>query len=128
VLLPSVQVRREVFDEYCRERARELRESSVKKQKEVADPKEAFELLLQEEVTSTRASWTDFRRAWKKDRRFWGWGRDDREREKRFREFVKALGESQFSCIYCELTLMCNRETRGGSKGGGRLLHLAEGI
>jgi hypothetical protein len=39
-------------------------------------------------------SWTDFRRQWKKDRRFYGWGRDDREREKRFREFLKELGES----------------------------------
>ncbi|CAA7259746.1 unnamed protein product [Cyclocybe aegerita] len=94
VLLPSVTARREAFDEYCKERARELRQSSVKKEKE-ADPKEEFERLLKEEVKSTRASWTDFKRAWKKDRRFYGWGRDDREREKRFREFLKDLGEQK---------------------------------
>jgi hypothetical protein len=97
VLLPSVSARREAFDEYCRERARELRASRVKKEKE--DPNEEFEKLLTTEVKSTRISWTDFRRQWKKDRRFYGWGRDDREREKRFREFLKELGESTCSTI-----------------------------
>lgn len=94
VLLPSVSVRREAFDEYCRDRARELRQSAVKKEKEALSPKEEFERLLDDEVKSTRASWTEFRRAWKKDRRFYGWGRDDREREKKFREHMKSLGES----------------------------------
>lgn len=90
--------RREAFDEYCKERARELRQSNVKKEKEVAaSPKEEYENLLKGEVKSTRASWTDFRRAWKKDRRFYGWGRDDREREKRFREYLKELGESAYT-------------------------------
>ncbi|KAI9513344.1 Hsp90 protein-domain-containing protein [Russula earlei] len=91
VLLPSVSARREAFDEYCRERAREIRASRIKKEKE--DPKQEFETLLTTEVKSTRMSWTDFRRQWKKDRRFYGWGRDDREREKRFREFLRELGE-----------------------------------
>ncbi|EIM85639.1 uncharacterized protein STEHIDRAFT_140208 [Stereum hirsutum FP-91666 SS1] len=93
VLLPSVSARREAFDEYCRDRARELRQSKVKQEKE--DPKEEFERLLREEVKSTRTSWSDFRRTWKKDRRFYGWGRDEREREKRFREFLKELGEKK---------------------------------
>jgi hypothetical protein len=97
VLLPSVAARREAFDEYCRERARELRASRVKKEKE--DLKAEFDQLLTAEVKSTRTSWTDFRRQWKKDRRFYGWGRDDREREKRFREFLKELGESM--CFAC---------------------------
>ena len=96
VLLPSVSARREAFDEYCRDRARELREEKIAKglvSSAPADPKSDFEKLLREEVTSTRTSWTEWRRAWKKDRRFYGWGRDDREREKRFREWLKELGE-----------------------------------
>jgi len=64
-------------------------------EKEASSPGELFDRLLKEEVTSTRASWTDFRRAWKKDRRFYGWGRDDKEREKRFKGFLKELGERQ---------------------------------
>lgn len=99
VLLPSVSARREAFDEYCRERSRELRASRVKKEKE--DPKEEFERLLATEVKSTRTSWSDFRRQWKKDRRFYGWGRDDKEREKRFREFLRELGESTRSSLWC---------------------------
>ncbi|KZT12575.1 uncharacterized protein LAESUDRAFT_639872 [Laetiporus sulphureus 93-53] len=95
VLLPSVSARKEAFDEYCRDRARELRQSNVKKEKEVANPKEEFERLLRDEVKSTRMSWTEWRRQWKKDRRFYGWGRDDREREKRFREYLKELGEKK---------------------------------
>lgn len=95
VLLPSVSARREAFDEYCRDRARELRQSNVKKEKELANPKEVYDQLLKEELKSTRTSWSDFRRAWKKDRRFWAWGRDDREREKRFRDYLKELGESE---------------------------------
>ena len=105
VLLPSVAARREAFDEYCKERARELRQSSVKNQKdkETANPKDEYNRLLTDEVKSTRASWTDFRRAWKKDRRFYGWGRDDREREKRFREFLKDLGERMFNFVHLVL-------------------------
>ncbi|KAI0353522.1 hypothetical protein OH77DRAFT_1406667 [Trametes cingulata] len=95
VLLPSVSARREAFDEYCRERARELRESKVKVEKQTLDPRQEFERLLKEEVKSTRTSWTEWRRQWKKDRRFYGWGRDDREREKRFREYLKELGEQK---------------------------------
>ncbi|RDB22868.1 Transcription elongation regulator 1 [Hypsizygus marmoreus] len=95
VLLPSVAARRDAFDEYCRDRARELRQSAVKKEKEIANPKDDFDRLLRDEVKSTRTSWSDFRRAWKKDRRFYGWGRDDREREKKFREYVKDLGEKK---------------------------------
>ncbi|KAH0839764.1 Hsp90 protein-domain-containing protein [Lanmaoa asiatica] len=95
VLLPSVSARRDAFDEYCRDRARELRQESVKKEKTQASPKEEFNSLLHDEVKSTRTVWIDFRRTWKKDRRFYGWGRDDREREKRFRDYLKELGEKK---------------------------------
>ncbi|KAE9410486.1 HSP90-domain-containing protein [Gymnopus androsaceus JB14] len=93
VLLPSVSARREAFDEYCRDRARELRRNTVSK--ETRTPKEDYEDLLNAEVKSTRTSWTEFRRTWKKDRRYYGWGRDDREREKAFRDFIRDLGEKK---------------------------------
>lgn len=102
VLLPSVSARRDAFDEYCRDRAREIRQQHVKKEKAEANPKDEYDRLLSEEVKSTRTSWSDFRRTWKKDRRFYGWGRDDREREKRFKEYLKELGESANIIIPCE--------------------------
>ncbi|KAF8522886.1 hypothetical protein BU17DRAFT_75079 [Hysterangium stoloniferum] len=101
VLLPSVAARREAFDEYCRDAARAQRAAKAAALKEAADratsagldkDKEAYNRLLKEEVTSTRMSWTDFRRKWKKDRRFFGWA-GEREREKAFREWIKELGE-----------------------------------
>jgi transcription elongation regulator 1 len=126
VLLPSVAARREAFDEYCKDRARELREKAVKEKKDVVNPQEAFERLLKEEVKSTRTSWSDWRRTWKKDRRFYGWGRDDREREKRFREYLKELGESKQVRLhpYASIgdTLFCGRKTRGGPKSRSSLL------
>lgn len=67
----------------------------MKKDKAASDPKEEFERLLREQVTSTRASWSDFRRAWKKNRQFYSWGRDDYDREKRFKAFLRELGESR---------------------------------
>lgn len=109
--------RRDAFDEYCKERLREIRaeklalekgstfstlagpgetgdnENKTEGEQQKKDSKAEFEHLLREEVTSTRTSWTEWRRTWKKDRRFWGWGRDDRERERRFRDWVKELGE-----------------------------------
>jgi FF domain len=127
VLLPSVAARREAFDEYCRERARELRASRVKKEKQ--DPKEEFDQLLTTEVKSTRTSWTDFRRQWKKDRRFYDWGRDDREREKRFREFLKELGESMCFAYWCIALYDPNplRKACTCPEGGGGLLCTSQG-
>jgi hypothetical protein len=99
VLLPSVSARREAFDEYCRDRAREIRQANVKKEKETLSPKEEFDRFLKDEVKSTRTTWSDFRRTWKKDRRFYGWGRDDREREKKFREWIRELSESKLQLV-----------------------------
>lgn len=45
------------------------------------------------EVKSTRTHWEDFRQKHKKDSRFREFGRDDREREKAFRAWLRELGE-----------------------------------
>ena len=57
-------------------------------------PGQAFRQLLVSTVTSTRAHWDDWRREHKKDAAFRDYGRDDREREKAFRSWLKELGES----------------------------------
>lgn len=44
-------------------------------------------------MTSTRAHWEDFRQKFKKDSRFREFGRDDREREKTFKSWLRELGE-----------------------------------
>ncbi|KAG8738178.1 hypothetical protein FRC10_007171, partial [Ceratobasidium sp. 414] len=90
VLLPPNE-RKAVFEEWCKERARNLRKNKTKEA--TTTPESAYESLLQAEVKSTRTSWEDFRRKWRKDRRFYGFGRDDKEREKKFRAWLVELGE-----------------------------------
>ncbi|KAF7355280.1 Transcription elongation regulator 1 [Mycena sanguinolenta] len=120
VLLQSVSARREAFDEYCRDRAREIRQANLKKEKEALDPKEEFERFLKEEVKSTRTSWSDFRRIWKKDRRFYGWGRDDREREKSFGNgfFVDFEQEKRAAALKAETDFFALLKERGVGKEG----------
>ncbi len=112
VLLTSVNARRDAFDEYCRDRVREIRAAKIAAEAASGagsssstqpSPKEEFEKLLKEEVKSTRTSWTEWRRTWKGNRRFYGWGRDDREREKCFREWLKDLGEGMSNLALCAL-------------------------
>lgn len=103
VLLTNQTARREVFDEYCREKAREKRKvtaavsaeqsSSTTKDKETL--KAAFHDLLRTTATSTRLTWDEWRKVHKKDRRFFEYGRDDREREKTFRSWLRELGEKK---------------------------------
>lgn len=45
------------------------------------------------EVTSTRHKWDEFRQSFKRDKRFREFGRDDREREKAFKGWLRELGE-----------------------------------
>lgn len=60
------------------------------------DPEREYKALMREDVISTRTRFEDFRKKWKKDRRFYGFGRDDREREKAFKTHLKELGESEY--------------------------------
>jgi transcription elongation regulator 1 len=101
ILLSSEKDRREVYEEHCRDvgRARRLNKTSANAAAAVeskkADPEKDYKALLREEVTSTRTRWDDFRKKFKKDRRFYAYGRDDREREKAFKTHLKELGERE---------------------------------
>lgn len=124
VLLPSVATRREAFDEYCRDtvRAQRLAKAAAVKEQALATgdkDKDAYYQLLKDEVSSTRTSWTEFRKKWKKDRRFFGWSGEN-EREKVFREWLKDLASSTSidppvslrACRSC-----CYREKKAGRPG-----------
>ncbi|KAL1413535.1 hypothetical protein Q8F55_001309 [Vanrija albida] len=95
VLLNSEKDRREAYEEYCREagRARRLGKHSTATTEKKADPERDFRALMRDEVTSTRTRFDDFKRQWKKDRRFYSFGRDDRDREKAFKVHLRELGE-----------------------------------
>jgi hypothetical protein len=106
ILLGTMKDRHEVFDEYCRDigRQRRLGKNAAKSssgstqvaESTKADPEREYKALMREDVTSTRTRWDDFRKKWKKDRRFYSFGRDDREREKAFKTHLKELGEREY--------------------------------
>lgn len=114
ILLGTMKDRQEVFDEYCRDVGRQRRlgknaakssgatstsmpsDHSASASKAKADPEKEYKALMREHVTSTRTRWDDFRKQWKKDRRFYSFGRDDREREKAFKTHLKELGEREY--------------------------------
>jgi len=95
VLLSSEKDRREVYEEYCRDvgRARRLGKNAPAESSKKSDPEREYKALMREEITSTRARFDDFRRKFKKDKRFYYFGRDDREREKAFKVHLRELGE-----------------------------------
>lgn len=89
--LSSMKERRDLFDEFCKEKLRQRR--AEKQVTAKLSPPEAYRSLLIEAVTSTRTHWEEFRTKYKKDPRFRNFGRDDREREKTFKSWLKELGE-----------------------------------
>lgn len=95
ILLSSTKDRREVYEEYCRDvgRARRLNKTTTVAESKKVDPEKDYKALLREVVTSTRTRWDDFRRQCRKDRRFYSFGRDDRDREKVFKVHLRELGE-----------------------------------
>jgi transcription elongation regulator 1 len=101
ILLGTMKDRQEVYEEYCRDIGRQRRlgknaTSASKTESKKVDPERDYKALLREEVTSTRTRWDDFRKKSKKDRRFYSYGRDDREREKLLKTHLKELGEREF--------------------------------
>lgn len=110
--LKQLKDRQDAFNDWCRDRLREKRqmkskaaatatssshalEGSSSLSESSTSPQEAYAKLLHAEVKSTRARFEDFKKDFKKDRRFYGFGRDDREREKRFKTHLRELGEQK---------------------------------
>lgn len=119
--LSALRDRQDAFNEWCRERLRQKREqrknggqasgsayaacttgtsgttkaSSSSETHNGTSAQEAFLALLAENVKSTRSRFDDFRKEFKKDRRFYGFGRDDKERERHFKNHLRELGEKK---------------------------------
>ncbi|CAB5343872.1 unnamed protein product [Rhizophagus irregularis] len=91
-LIPTLKQRKEIFDEYCKERVAELRAEKKNKAKNLSEKDEYLKLL--EEETTHRSHWDDFRRKFKRDPRFKNFS-DDKEKEKTFRNYVKGLKEKE---------------------------------
>ncbi|CEQ43132.1 SPOSA6832_05033 [Sporobolomyces salmonicolor] len=91
----STRDRRDLFDEFCKEKIREQRAAKKKLAEHGVkiDPLTAYRALLSSSVTSTRTHFSDFKRAHQKDARFREFGKTEGEKEKEFKRFLRELGE-----------------------------------
>ncbi|CAG8569220.1 5592_t:CDS:10, partial [Cetraspora pellucida] len=91
-LITTLKQRKEIFDEYCKERVVEVRAEKINKAKNLTAKDEYLKLL--EEETSHRSHWDSFRKRFKRDPRFKNFS-DDKEREKVFRKHIHELKEME---------------------------------
>ncbi|CAG8455595.1 11474_t:CDS:10 [Ambispora leptoticha] len=91
-IISTLKQRKEIFDEYCKEKVVEMRAEKKKKAK-TRSAQEEFEKLLEDEV-SLGTHWDDFRRKFKRDPRFKGYD-NEKDKEKKFREHVKYLKDKE---------------------------------
>ncbi|GAA6013926.1 hypothetical protein JCM10207_000168 [Rhodosporidiobolus poonsookiae] len=95
--LKATRDRRDIFDEFCKEKIREQRAAKKKlaESGKKVDPLTAYRALLTAFVTSTRTHFSDFKRAHQKDARFREFGKTEGDREKEFKRFLRELGEQK---------------------------------
>jgi len=84
-VLTTTKARKDVFTDWCKERAAQLREEKERAGK--INPKIPFWAFLKEHSTS-KLFWTEFKRKWKKEPVMKDTKLSDKEREKMYRDFV----------------------------------------
>ncbi|SGZ28696.1 BQ5605_C027g10412 [Microbotryum silenes-dioicae] len=91
--------RRDLFEEFCKEKLREIRAAKAKAAAEGSlsklDPLTSYRELLETAVTSTRTHYSDFKRQYHKDLRFRNFGKTEGEKEKYFKQWLRDLGEKK---------------------------------
>ena len=89
----SIALQHDIFEEYCKEVIKERKDKASAPKAEIS-PMDAYRDLLRATVTSTRMTYTQFRQQVKKDRRFYSYGRDEKERERMFRWVIISFLET----------------------------------
>ncbi|KAI5849753.1 hypothetical protein BZA05DRAFT_374931 [Tricharina praecox] len=84
-VLSTTKARKEVFTDWCKERAAQLREEKERAGK--INPKIPFWAFLKEHTTS-KLFWAEFKRKWRKEPVMKDTKLSDKEREKMYRDFV----------------------------------------
>ena len=87
-VLPNMKSRREVWDEWSRDRIQRIREQREKEEKK--DPKIPYFAFLEKHAT-LKLYWPEFRRKYKKEPEMHNTKLNDKDREKWYREYVGRL-------------------------------------
>lgn len=87
-VLSTTKARREVWEEWSREKIKELREQRAKQEKR--DPRIPYLALLQEKATP-KLYWPEFKRKYKRESSMKDSSLSDKDREKLYREHINRL-------------------------------------
>lgn len=87
-VLPTTKARKEVWEEWSREKIKELKEQRAKQEKR--DPRIPYLALLQEKATP-KLYWPEFKRKYKKEAAMKDVSLSDKDREKLYREHINRL-------------------------------------
>ncbi|GAP86753.1 putative WW domain-containing protein [Rosellinia necatrix] len=87
-VLTSMKARKEVWEEWSRERIQVLKEQRAKEEKK--DPKIPYMAFLQQKATP-KLYWAEFRRKYKKEGPMRDTSLNDRDREKWYRDYINRL-------------------------------------
>lgn len=91
-VLPTTKARKEVWEEWSRERIREHKEAKAKEEK--PDPRVEYMAFLEKNATP-RLYWPEFKRKFRKEGCMRGYELEDKERERWYREYVGKLKQPQ---------------------------------
>ena len=84
-ILPNMKTRKEIWDEWSRERIQQLKEQKEKEEKK--DPRIPYLAFLQKHATP-KLYWPEFRRKYQKEPEMKNTKLSDKEREKWYREYI----------------------------------------
>ncbi|GAW13826.1 hypothetical protein ANO14919_032160 [Xylariales sp. No.14919] len=87
-VLATMKARKEVWEEWSRERIRVLREQRAREEKK--DPRIPYMAFLQQKATP-KLYWPEFRRKYKRETPMQDTSLNDRDREKWYREYINRL-------------------------------------
>ena len=88
-VLPSMRVRKEVWESWCRDTAARLKEERARMEKD--DPKIPYLAFLADRAMTTKLYWPEFKRKYKKESAMSDRQLSDKEREKLYREHMNRL-------------------------------------
>ena len=95
IALPNMHRRKEVFQDWSRDRVAELQElKAAERAKKKDDPKVRYLRFLQQNATP-KLYWPEFKRKYKKEPEMQDYEVSDKDREKLYREYVQKLKASE---------------------------------
>ncbi|QSZ36238.1 hypothetical protein DSL72_007364 [Monilinia vaccinii-corymbosi] len=122
--LTNMKARREVWDEWSKEKIAQLRELRAKEEKK--DPKIPYLTFLQKHAT-TKLYWPEFKRKYKKEAEMRDASLLDKDREKFYREHINRLKLPQ-STLKSDLSTLLKSQSLSALNNVTLISHLPPGI